>query len=56
MSQNLEDNLGAINVTLTAEEEQEVREIAKKADAAQGDRYPPGMVDVLFADSPALQE
>jgi hypothetical protein len=39
---------------LTPEELEEVRKVAKEADAAQGDRYPPHMMGTLFAETPAL--
>jgi len=50
----LRENLGALNVKLTPAEVAEVREISKRADAAQGDRYPLSMKDMLFADTPPL--
>ncbi|TFK47822.1 Aldo/keto reductase [Heliocybe sulcata] len=50
----LKENLGAASVKLTKEEVAEVRVIAEKADAAQGFRYPPSMVDHLFTDTPPL--
>ncbi|EIN13062.1 Aldo/keto reductase [Punctularia strigosozonata HHB-11173 SS5] len=49
----LEENLGALKLKLTPEEVAEVREVAKKADAANGPRYPPGFVETLFAETPA---
>ncbi|KZT18978.1 Aldo/keto reductase [Neolentinus lepideus HHB14362 ss-1] len=52
----LKENLGAASVKLTKEEAAEVRAIAEKADASQGVRYPPGMVDMLFADTPPLEK
>ncbi|EIN05498.1 Aldo/keto reductase [Punctularia strigosozonata HHB-11173 SS5] len=48
----LKENLGAVDVKLTPEEVKEVKEIAHKADATQGDRYPPFMMKALFADTP----
>jgi hypothetical protein len=39
---------------LTPEEIEEVRKVAKEADASQGDRYPPSMMGSLFADTPEL--
>ncbi|KAF7799798.1 hypothetical protein EIP86_011040 [Pleurotus ostreatoroseus] len=51
----LKENLGALRLQLTRAEVEEVREIAAKADAAQGPRYPPGLAGVLFADTPALK-
>ncbi|KAF7975782.1 hypothetical protein HWV62_8599 [Athelia sp. TMB] len=50
----LEENVAAINVHLTPEDLQEVRDVANKADAAQGDRYPASIVGLLFADTPEL--
>ncbi|KAJ3556882.1 hypothetical protein NM688_g1780 [Phlebia brevispora] len=50
----LDENLGALNIVLTPEELQEVREIAEKADAAQGDRQPPEFMRVQYGDTPAL--
>ena len=46
--------MGAANVRLTPEELEEVRKVAKEADAAHGDRYPPSMMGTLFADTPEL--
>ncbi|KAI0072150.1 Aldo/keto reductase [Panus rudis PR-1116 ss-1] len=54
--ENLKENLGALDVKLTPEEVQEIRDIANKAGAAQGDRYPPALMQVLYADTPALQK
>ncbi|KAF8997500.1 NADP-dependent oxidoreductase domain-containing protein [Cyathus striatus] len=50
----LKENIAASKIKLSKEELDEVREIATKADAAQGDRYPPGMMDKLFVDTPRL--
>ena len=56
-SQYLEENLDAVNVNLTPEELQEVRQVAEKADAAQGGRYDTDqMVAVLFGDTPPLEQ
>ena len=54
LSQNLKENLGAVDVKLTPEEVEEVRKIAVAADAAKEERYPPGMTGVLFGDTPPL--
>lgn len=51
----LEENLGALKVKLTPEELKEVREVAEKADAAQGLRYPEDGWKTLFADTLPLQ-
>ena len=51
--QRLEENLGAVKVPLSPEDLKEVRAEAERADAQQGDRYPAGMTEMLFADTPA---
>ncbi|EGN98878.1 hypothetical protein SERLA73DRAFT_181580 [Serpula lacrymans var. lacrymans S7.3] len=51
----LEENLAAVNVKLTPEDVQAVRTVAEKADWAQGDRYPAGYMNLIFADTPELQ-
>ncbi|KAI0711515.1 Aldo/keto reductase [Earliella scabrosa] len=51
---NLKENLGAIDVKLTPEEIDEVRAVAVAADAAKGERYPPGMSGILYGDTPPL--
>lgn len=53
--QRLRENLGAAKVTLTPEELEEVRKVANSADHAKGDRYPPQLAAVLFADTPLLE-
>ncbi|KAI0042050.1 Aldo/keto reductase [Auriscalpium vulgare] len=50
----LKENLGALDLKLTTEEVEEVRKIAEKADGTLGDRYPPGMKETLFVETPAL--
>ncbi|KAJ7437595.1 NADP-dependent oxidoreductase domain-containing protein [Mycena galericulata] len=50
----LQENLGAGAIKLSAEDVQAVRDVATKADATQGERYPPGMVERLFCETPAL--
>ncbi|KAJ7206318.1 Aldo/keto reductase [Mycena pura] len=50
----LEENIGGGNVKLSAEDVQAVRDVAAKADAAQGGRYPEAMVAQMFVDTPAL--
>lgn len=52
--QRLEENLGAAKVQLSPEDLTEVRAEAERADAQQRDRYPAGMSEMLFADTPAL--
>ncbi|PCH44692.1 Aldo/keto reductase [Wolfiporia cocos MD-104 SS10] len=50
----LKENLGSAHLTLTTDELEEVRKVANSADHANGDRYPPGLASVLFADTPPL--
>lgn len=49
----LEENMGALNVKLSKEEEQEIRSLVENAEV-HGARYPEAMVASLFADTPAL--
>jgi len=51
----LEENLGALKIQLTKEEEQEIREACEKAEVS-GDRYPEAYSDALFADTAPLDE
>ncbi|KAG2036019.1 Aldo keto reductase [Suillus americanus] len=48
----LEENLVAVNVSLSPESVQEVRTIAEKADWVVGDRYPPAAMQSLYAETP----
>jgi aryl-alcohol dehydrogenase-like predicted oxidoreductase len=50
----LEENLGALEVRLTGEEEKEIRGLVEGAEV-HGLRYPEAMVGHLFADTPALE-
>ncbi|CAA7257346.1 unnamed protein product [Cyclocybe aegerita] len=50
----LKENLDAVKINLSPEEVAEVRKIADEADAAQGFRYPPEHMGLLFADTPEL--
>lgn len=53
--QYLEENIAAVNVKLTPQDVKDIRQAAKDADAAQGDRYPPGivgMVEQLLVETP----
>ena len=50
--QNLKENIDARKVRLSPEDVQAVREVADKADAAQGGRYPEALMSLLFADTP----
>ncbi len=53
--QYLEENVKAVNVKLTQEELQEVRDVAKKADATLGERYPVAAMALMFGDTPELK-
>ncbi|KAJ7660154.1 NADP-dependent oxidoreductase domain-containing protein [Mycena polygramma] len=50
----LEENIVAAKLTLSAEDLKAVRDIAAAADTSKGARYPPGMQEMLFVDTPAL--
>lgn len=49
----LEENIGALKVTLSKEEEQEIRDLVENAEV-HGSRYPETMAGHLFADTPPL--
>lgn len=49
----LKENLGALDVKLTKEEEQEIRQAVEKVEVV-GERYPEIMAKYSFADTPAL--
>lgn len=49
----LEENLGALGVELTEEEEREIRKVVDEAEV-HGERYPEAMMGRLFADTPEL--
>jgi diketogulonate reductase-like aldo/keto reductase len=52
----LKENVAAAEIKLSEEEVAEVRRIAESAEASKtGERYPPGMAEQLFADTPALE-
>jgi len=51
----LEENLAAVKVTLSPEDITAIRKLAVDADAQQGERYPPGLSEVMFVDTPALE-
>ncbi|KAJ7605196.1 NADP-dependent oxidoreductase domain-containing protein [Roridomyces roridus] len=48
----LEENLGAAKITLSKEDAAKVRELAAAADAQQGARYPSGLLETMFVDTP----
>lgn len=49
----LEENLGALKVKLTDEEDKKIREAVENAEV-HGERYPEMMAKSLFADTPEL--
>lgn len=51
----LEENLGALKVELTSEEEKEIRQACENAEVS-GSRYPEAFAKALFADTPTLKE
>lgn len=50
----LEENVGALKVKLTREEEKEIRDAVEGAEV-HGGRYPEMMAKSLFADTPELE-
>lgn len=50
----LEENMKALEVKLTEEEEREIRKVVDEAEV-HGDRYPEAMMGRLFADTPELE-
>lgn len=49
----VDENLGATKISLSREEEKEIRDACEKAEV-HGGRYPEAMAAALFADTPAL--
>jgi aryl-alcohol dehydrogenase-like predicted oxidoreductase len=55
--QYLHENMGALDVKLSEADVKKVRALVEEADNAGGlaaDRYPPGHMELLFQDTPAL--
>jgi len=50
----LKENLAAAKVKLSDKEVEEIREMAEKADATLGARYPPQYMEFSFIDTPPL--
>ncbi|KAI4249066.1 MAG: hypothetical protein LQ352_005735 [Teloschistes flavicans] len=50
----LEENLASLNVSLTAEEEREIRAMVEQAETS-GERYPANMMKYNFMDTPPLE-
>ncbi|KAH8660314.1 aldo-keto reductase [Xylariales sp. PMI_506] len=51
----LEENIKAVEVTLTPEEESEIRKTIDSVGGSKGERYPLAMMARLFGDSPELK-
>ncbi|KAJ4294496.1 hypothetical protein N0V90_008187 [Kalmusia sp. IMI 367209] len=51
--ERLKENVGSLDVKLSTEEEQEIRQAVEAAEAG-GQRYPDAYMSVLYADTPAL--
>lgn len=54
-TKNLEENVGATHVKLTPEEIHEIRTACENANIV-GERYPPAVASLLFADSAPKKE
>jgi len=52
----LEENAKAAEITLSKEEEQEIRAEIEKVGGGKGERYPPAMMAKCFGDSPELKK
>lgn len=50
----LDENLASLEITLTEEEDREIRKAVEAAET-KGDRYPANMMKMNFADTPALE-
>ena len=50
----LEENMKALEVKLSASDLEEIRKKAESADTLRVARYPPGMQEQLFAETPEL--
>ncbi|KAJ7690825.1 Aldo/keto reductase [Mycena rosella] len=50
----LHENIGAGALKLSSDDVQAVRDVAAKADAAQGERYPASMLAQMFVETPEL--
>lgn len=51
--ERIDENLGALKIKLTSEEEKEIRKACEAAETAGG-RYPEAFASALFADTPPL--
>ena len=50
--QYLKENFDSVKVNLSSEDVQSIRDLINESNTSEGDRYPPGMMDNLFADTP----
>ena len=55
-SQNLKENLGALNLKLAPEDIAEIRKIAVIADKTVGPRYHAAAMQLIQCDTPPLKE
>ena len=51
----LEENVKAVNVQLTKQEEADIRQAIESVGGSKGNRYPEAMMSRLFGDSPELK-
>lgn len=51
--ERLKENLGAFDVSLSAQEEKEIRKMVEAADVS-GERYPEAYMKACYADTPPL--
>jgi diketogulonate reductase-like aldo/keto reductase len=55
-AQYLHENMGALKVTLSEEDVAQVRKLVNEADQVlEGNRYPPGHMEMLFQETPELK-
>ncbi|EMD39699.1 hypothetical protein CERSUDRAFT_112004 [Gelatoporia subvermispora B] len=52
----LKENNDSVKIKLSPAEVEEVRQLVNRADAANGPRYPAGLLDVLFGNTPPLHK
>lgn len=51
----LEENVKAVEVQLSKQEEAEIRKAIESVGGSKGDRYPAAMMSRLFGDSPEVK-
>jgi diketogulonate reductase-like aldo/keto reductase len=52
----LEENAKAVEITLSKDEEANIRKAIESVGGSKGERYPPAMLSKCFGDSPELNE